>query len=88
MSSQPDVAEISGALSNMRAVLQADGYDLDISADDGAVVLAVTAGPDACVECLVPQELFLPMVRDALVKQGLQGAADAVQLQYPSITGS
>ncbi len=50
-------------LSSIREGLAADGYDLDVEiADDGSVAVRVSAGPDACEDCLVPKPIFHDLV--------------------------
>jgi hypothetical protein len=59
------VEQLNDALEVMRTALQADGYDLLVTADDQTTVVTVTAGPDACAECLIPKGLMLDMIRSA-----------------------
>ena len=45
----------------------ADGYDLLVDAyADGTAKLRITAGPDACAECLVPKTLMTRMLVESL----------------------
>jgi hypothetical protein len=63
----PDTATIDGALSTLRDVLTADGYDLEWSlADDNRIVVRVVAGEQACAECLVPVQVMEAIMSDAL----------------------
>jgi hypothetical protein len=70
--------DLSVALDGMRSALQADGYDLIVSSEDDATVISVTAGPDACAECLVPKEVMLGMIRSVA-----PGFSEQIDLRYP-----
>jgi hypothetical protein len=76
-------ATARSALATMVDTLAADGYRLDISVPDAPegsppkVRLVVTAGPDACAECLVPKQVFSDIASAAL------GGRFAVELHYP-----
>lgn len=75
-------ASVEAHLAGFREGLVADGYDLlvdEVSA--GTARLRITAGPDACAECLVPKDLMIDMLKASLedlpeIKQ--------VELAYPS----
>ena len=73
---------IEAALRPIRNSLQADGFDLKVEVvEDGIVSLVVLAGPEACLECLIPEEHFKLRVEDKL-----KGLARAVRLRYPQIS--
>lgn len=76
------------ALESIRTMLAADGYSLDVAVDGGRIELSVTAGPDACAECLVPKELFGTIVADVLAKGGIDAEPAAVSLRYPADLGA
>jgi hypothetical protein len=60
--------------------LAADGYTLEVSRHDAAAVTCrITAGPDACQECLAPKPIMARLIADALSLP-----ADSVTLVYPS----
>jgi len=70
---------IEAALRPIRNSLQADGFDLKVEVvEDGIVSLVVLAGPEACLECLIPEEHFKLRVEDKL-----KGLVRAVHLRYP-----
>jgi hypothetical protein len=46
----------------LSSALEADGYHLAIDEAGSRVSAVITAGPDACEECLVPKELFRGML--------------------------
>jgi len=76
-------ATAEAALATMVDTLAADGYGLGISVPDAPgpsptkVRLVVTAGPDACPDCLVPKQVFSDIASAAL------GAGWDVELRYP-----
>ena len=73
------IETIEAALQPIRNSLQADGFDLKVEVvDDGVVSLVVLAGPEACLECLIPEEHFKLRVEDKL-----KGLARMVRLRYP-----
>lgn len=74
-------AEIEDALHDVRATLNADGYHLEVrKPHHGRIVLVVTAGPDACADCLVPRETL-----SAVIANHLQGSGVylSTELLYP-----
>ena len=73
------IEAIEAALTPIRRSLQLDGFDLKVEAIDGGVVsILVFAGPDACLECLIPEEHFKLRIQDRL-----KGLARDVRLHYP-----
>lgn len=66
MTSPAESQVIDGALTTLRNVLTADGYDLRWALDGRQIDVDVVAGPDACAECLVPAEVMKAIVGDAL----------------------
>lgn len=74
-------AEIEDALHDVRATLNADGYHLEVrKPHQGRIVLVVTAGPDACADCLVPREILSAVIANHL--QG-NGVHLSTELLYP-----
>ena len=70
---------IEAALRPIRNSLQADGFDLKVEVvENGVVSLVVVAGPEACLDCLIPEEHFKLRVEDKL-----KGLARVVRLRYP-----
>lgn len=71
------------ALESLGSSLASDGYMLAIrqpsEATDG-VTITVTAGPDACEECLVPMPIFTAILADRLTESGLSSPVTVV---YP-----
>ncbi len=67
--------ERAGAIA---ATLAADGYHLQIAEAGGRVRVTITAGPGACADCLVPENLMRGILGQAL---GVPG--DSIDLTYP-----
>ena len=73
------IEAIKAALRPIQNSLQVDGFDLRVEAvNDGVVSIVVFAGPQACLECLIPEEHFKLRIEDKL-----KGLARAVRLRYP-----
>jgi hypothetical protein len=71
--------QYENALQPLQSMLAADGYLLRLESNPvvaNELILTVTAGPDACEECLVPAELLTDIVTRHLAVTGL----------HPSIT--
>ena len=76
------IDHIERALEPIRNSLQADGFDLQVEGfENGVVFLLVSAGPDVCHDCLLPQEHLQLRLEDRL-----KGIARGVRLHYPEIT--
>jgi hypothetical protein len=68
-----DVNEaLEQALATIRPSLGADGYDLRIgeSADASSVEVILEASPDACADCLVPDDVLVQIIQIAANEQG------------------
>ena len=63
----------------LTAALAADGYQLSIDQADATLSVVITAGPDACEDCLVPKELMRSMLSSEL---GVEAAL--IDLTYPA----
>jgi len=74
------LTQIEAALGSVLSTLDADGYDLGISGSDSSVRIEVIPRADACVDCLVPSELFAAIVRSQLEEQDLHPEIEVV---YP-----
>ena len=69
-------AERAGAIA---ATLAADGYHLQIAEAGVRVRVTITAGPGACADCLVPENLMR-----GILGQALGVPEDTIDLTYPS----
>jgi hypothetical protein len=58
---------IDSALDFLRPGLASDGFDLRAGeVTDTTVQVILEAKPDACLDCLVPDELMIQMLEDAI----------------------
>jgi Fe-S cluster biogenesis protein NfuA len=62
---------VESALDLVRPGLDADGFDLRVEEvrPDGETVICLEARPGACLECLVPDEVLLQIIRNSITKQ-------------------
>ncbi len=67
------------ALSGLRSTLEADDYRMAVAESGEGVEVTITAGPDACADCLVPK----PIMRNIL-HAALGVPEDAIVLRYPA----
>jgi hypothetical protein len=72
--------EMQEALRPVGELLAADGYELGVTGTAAAATLTVSAGPDACVECLVPKDTFEAIASKHLRDRGI--VVD-VEVVYP-----
>jgi hypothetical protein len=61
------------------ATLAADGYHLRVAEAGDRVRVTIAAGPEACADCLVPENLMR-----GILGQALGVPEDAIDLTYPS----
>jgi Fe-S cluster biogenesis protein NfuA len=64
-------AAVETALDNVRPALDADGFDLKLGSvgSDGAVEIVLEARADACLECLVPDQMLVKIIETAIREQ-------------------
>jgi hypothetical protein len=74
---------VTNALDEMRTMLQADGYDLQIEVKTGTATLIVLATPTACAECLVPKEILASMAASMLHDGGISAEQTDIRMEYP-----
>lgn len=75
----PVPAAIETALAGQREMLAADGYALALaSTGPGTLTATISAGPDACPDCLVPKALM-----QSYFEKALGPNAPAIRLVYP-----
>lgn len=62
---------VEKALDNVRPALAADGFDLRVGSieADNSVRVILEAKPDACLECLVPDEVLVAILDKAIRDQ-------------------
>jgi Fe-S cluster biogenesis protein NfuA len=63
-----EIATVETALEEVRPALDADGFDLRLGSvdDDGDVAVVLEARPDACMDCLVPDEMLVQIIETAI----------------------
>lgn len=67
-------------LESVRTMLEADGYLVDVAETDaGRVDVRISAGPDACADCLAPE----PIMRGILEKS-LGVPEQSIDITYPA----
>ncbi|MGH3317996.1 MAG: hypothetical protein ACRDO0_17785 [Nocardioidaceae bacterium] len=66
-------------LEAFRESLRADDYEMVVTAQQDRAEVTITAGPEACEECLVPKYLMAVMLAPML---GV--APDSIDLSYPA----
>jgi hypothetical protein len=77
-----DSHTVEEALAGLRVGYNADGYDLRVDdVSDGVVTVRISAGPQACEECLVPKAIAVGTIKASL--RGL-GDISRVEVVYPT----
>jgi hypothetical protein len=61
-----DLDAIRARLEPAVEMLRADGFELEVHADDSALQVSVLATDAACDECLVPKDVFASILRGML----------------------
>jgi len=72
--------KLEQALDALRPGLDSDGFELTVEniGDDGSISVALTATPEACMDCLVPDEMMVDMIKG--VMQDLEPSVQSVVL--------
>lgn len=79
-----DLPAVEAALAGLRSGYEADGYDLVVEAvNAGVVAVRISAGPDACADCLVPRPIAIGTIQASLA--GFPEIT-GVTLTYPAET--
>jgi Fe-S cluster biogenesis protein NfuA len=62
---------VEKALDNLRPALSADGFDLRVGSieADNSVRVILEAKPDACLDCLVPDDVLIAILDKAIRDQ-------------------
>ncbi len=60
--------QLERVIAEFRPGFQADGMDVAVGTIDsaGEVQIKVLLGPDACIECLIPEDLMADMFKAAM----------------------
>ena len=65
-------------LESIRTSLAADGYEINVNEEGERVGVVISATPEACADCLVPQTVMV-----SILEQALKVPAAAIDLSYP-----
>lgn len=76
--------DASTLLNDLRLGLNADGYDLVVSALDDKLRLDIVAQDDSCEDCLVPKETMTQYAVDALQERYAGITHDDIVMAYPA----
>jgi hypothetical protein len=71
---------VADALAPLVSALEADGYGAVIDERPDVIAFQITAGPDACADCLSPRAIVAPMITNALQQAGY---SQRLELTYP-----
>lgn len=76
----------SEVLEPILATLQGDGYDSSVRVDDSSqtVSVKIDATPNACAECLVPEDVLRQILLDALNSAAPEGNVYSLQITMPA----
>jgi Fe-S cluster biogenesis protein NfuA len=63
-----DTSTVEAALDDIRPALQADGFELLCESidGDGVVSVGLQAKPDACLDCLVPDDMLVQIIESSI----------------------
>ena len=64
-------ATVETALAGVRPALAADGFDLRLGSiePDGSVKVVLEAKENACLDCLVPDDMMTQLITDAIRRE-------------------
>jgi hypothetical protein len=77
-----DLAAADLAISETRRSLEASGFRVACAHDGGVLTVSLSAGPDACADCLVPRAVLESIVGRELAERGVVVAG--VRVIYPA----
>ena len=66
-------------LEQMRSTLAVDGYHLSVEESGSGFDVRITAGPEACADCLVPKNVMASILRPIL-----DAGDEEIRLFYPA----
>lgn len=72
---------VHDALDPVRAMLESDGYGLEVAVDGESVQVAIVPTADACGECLVPRAVLQSMIGECISERGVDAQ---VTVRYPA----
>jgi hypothetical protein len=76
----PMTPALRQALAPVVSALEADGYGAVVEEGSGIIYFRVTAGRNACEDCLSPRTIMEPMISHVLRTAGF---AQRLELKYP-----
>jgi hypothetical protein len=79
----PASERVTSILAPLAESLAADGYVLHAQMDATGLQLVVDATEDACVDCLVPADLFRNIVATTMKKGGMPMPEQRIRITYP-----
>jgi hypothetical protein len=77
-------ADVFTLLTTVRSGLAADGYELEIVGVSDLIELQITAGPEACEDCLVGKEVMKGIMTDAMADMFEDIDKSQIVLHYPT----
>ena len=80
-----DLSAADQAISETRRSLEASGFGVVCAHDGEVLTVSLSAGPDACAECLVPRPVLEAIVGRELAERGV--AVAGVRVIYPAGLG-
>jgi Fe-S cluster biogenesis protein NfuA len=77
---------LESVLGQFRPGFDADGFDVNVESvsDDGVVVVRVGHRPNACEECLIPDDMLGPMLTTAFQRGGSSVQRVDLKHEYPA----
>jgi hypothetical protein len=84
--SAPRDMELEAVYAQLSASLQADDYRLIVGHDNDRFVFTIEAGPTACADCLVSEEMFVDIAAQVGRDAGLDIDPDCVAVVYTRAT--
>jgi len=76
-------SDVYALLTDIRDSLRSDGYELTVRSVAPQISLAISAGPDACEDCLVGKDLMIRHVMVALSELDPQPETSDIAIAYP-----
>jgi hypothetical protein len=72
---------VNERLQPAREILASDGYLLNVAEDDGCLDVVISAGPTACADCLVDEQILKSILEKMLDADGTSGLS--LRITYP-----
>lgn len=74
---------VENALDVLRGGIEADGGEIVVSDDGSGIQVVLRFSPDTCADCILPEDILISMVNDALEEVVLQELPIAVTVETP-----